>query len=136
MSNSKKVYRLLPYGRNLLAVQATIGGNNGEANEYRVRLLVDTGASYTILPIKTLEDLGYDPRNPVRRPEIFTGQGRIYVPVINVCWFNCVGQFIENFDVFARDIPANLRIDGLLGMDFLTRFQAVISVGDAKIRFQ
>jgi hypothetical protein len=45
-------------------------------------------------------------------------------------------QLLENFDVFAHDIPPNLRIDGLLGMDFLTRFQAVISVGDAKIRFQ
>ncbi|MCY7385419.1 MAG: retroviral-like aspartic protease family protein [Microcoleus sp. CAN_BIN18] len=136
MSNYQKAYPLLRHGRNLLTAQATIGGNNGEANEYRVRLLVDTGASYTILPIKTLEDLGYDSRNPLRRQEIFTGQGRIYVPVINVCWFNCVGQFIENFDVFAHDIPPNLRIDGLLGMDFLTRFQAVISVGDAEIRFQ
>ena len=133
MPNYQKAYRLLRYGQNLLAVQATIG-NNGEANEYRVRLLVDTGASYTILPIKTLEDLGYDIRNPLRRQEIFTGQGRIYVPVINVCWFNCVGQFIENFDVFAHDILPNLRIDGVLGMDFLTRFGAVISVGDAEIR--
>ncbi|MEG4964013.1 MULTISPECIES: retropepsin-like aspartic protease [unclassified Microcoleus] len=136
MPDYQKAYRLLRHGRNLLAVPATIGGNNGDATEYRVRLLVDTGASYTILPVKTLEDLGYDTRNPLRRQEIFTGQGRIYVPVINVSWFNCVGKLIENFDVFAHDIPPNLRIDGLLGMDFLIRFQAVISVSDAEIRFQ
>ncbi|WP_373536076.1 TIGR02281 family clan AA aspartic protease [Microcoleus sp.] len=136
MPDYQKAYRLLRHGRNLLAVQATIGGNNGDATEYRVRLLVDTGASYTILPVKTLEDLGYDTRNPLRRQEIFTGQGRIYVPVINVSWFNCVGQLIENFDVFAHDIPPNIRLDGLLGMDFFTRFQTVISVCNAEIRCQ
>ena len=131
----QKVYRLLRYGQNLLAVQATVGSREG-GDFVRVRLLVDTGSSFTILPVQVLQNLGYDTRNPLRRQELVTGQGRIYVPVINVCWFNCVGQFIENFDVFAHDIPPNLRIDGLLGMDFLTRFQAVISVGDAEIRFE
>ncbi|MEG4106342.1 retropepsin-like aspartic protease [Microcoleus sp. S13_C5] len=131
----QKVYRLLRYGQNLLAVQATVGSREG-GDFVRVRLLVDTGSSFTILPVQVLQNLGYDTRNPLRRQELVTGQGRIYVPVINVSWFNCVGQLIENFDVFAHDIPPNLRIDGLLGMDFLTRFQAVISVGDAEIRFQ
>lgn len=130
----QKVYRLLRYGQNLLAVQATVGSREG-GDFVRVRLLVDTGSSFTILPVQVLQNMGYDTRNPLRRQELVTGQGRIYAPVINVCWFNCVGQFIENFDVFAHDIPPNLRIDGLLGMDFLTRFQAVISVGDAEIRF-
>ena len=131
----QKVYRLLRYGQNLLAVQATVGSREG-GDFVRVRLLVDTGSSFTILPVQVLQNLGYDTRNPLRRQELVTGQGRIYVPVINVSWFNCVGQLIENFDVCAHDIPPNLRIDGLLGMDFLTRFQAVISVGDAEIKFQ
>lgn len=131
----QKVYRLLRYGQNLLAVQATVGSREG-GDFVRVRLLVDTGSSFTILPVQVLQNLGYDTRNPLRRQELVTGQGRIYVPVINVSWFNCVGQLIEKFDVVAHDIPPTLRIDGLLGMDFLTRFQAVISVGGAEIRFQ
>ncbi len=131
----QKVYRLLRYGKNLLAVQATVGSREG-GDFVRVRLLVDTGSSFTILPVQVLQNLGYDTRNPLRRQELVTGQGRIYVPVINVSWFNCVGQLIENFEIVAHDIPPNIRIDGLLGMDFLTRFQAVISVSDAEIRFQ
>jgi len=131
----QKVYRLLRYGQNLLAVQATVGSREG-GDFVRVRLLVDTGSSFTILPVQVLQNLGYDTRNPLRRQELVTGQGRIYVPVINVSWFNCVGQLIENFEIVAHDIPPNIRIDGLLGMDFLTRFQAVISVSDAEIRFQ
>lgn len=131
----QKVYRLLRYGQNLLAVQATVGSRVG-GDFVRVRLLVDTGSSFTILPVQVLQTLGYDTRNPLRRQELVTGQGRIYVPVINVSWFNCVGQLIESFEIVAHDIPPNLRIDGLIGMDFLTFFHAVISVSDAEIRFQ
>ncbi|MBE9188127.1 retropepsin-like domain-containing protein [Microcoleus sp. LEGE 07076] len=135
MPDYQKVYRLLRYGQNLLAVQATVGSREG-GDFVRVRLLVDTGSSFTILPVQALQNLGYDTRNPLRRQELVTGQGRIYVPVINVSWFNCVGQLIENFEIVAHDIPPNIRIDRLLGMNFLTRFQTVISVANAKIRYQ
>jgi len=134
--SSQKVYRLLHHGDNLLKVQGTVGGNNSDVREYRLRLLVDTGASFTILPIQALEDLGYDIRNPVRRQELFTGQGRIYAPVVSLSWFNCVGQLIENFEIVAHDIPSNVRLDGLLGMDFLCRFRAVISVSSGEIRYR
>ncbi|MCW6051660.1 retroviral-like aspartic protease family protein [Lyngbya sp. CCAP 1446/10] len=135
MPNSQKTYRLLRYGQNLLAVQATIGSREG-GNFLRVRLLVDTGSSFTILPVQVLQNLGYNTGNPLRRQELVTGQGIIYAPVINVSWFNCVGQLIEDFEIVAHNLPPNIRINGLIGMDFLTRFQAVISVGDAEIKFQ
>jgi predicted aspartyl protease len=130
-----KTYRLLRYGQNLLTVQATIGSRQG-GNFVRVRLLLDTGSSFTILPVQVLQNLGYDPRNPSRSEEIATGQGRISAPVTNVSWFNCAGQIIEKFDVVAYNIPPNLPIDGLLGMDLLSHFRAIISVGDAEIRYE
>lgn len=131
----QKTYRLFPHGRNLLRVQATVGSI--ESGDFvRLRLLVDTGASFTILPIQVLEDLGYDIRNPLRRQELFTVQGRIYAPVVSVSWFNCVGQLIENFEIVAHDIPSTVRLDGILGMDFLCHFRAVISVSSAEIRYQ
>lgn len=131
----QKTYHLSPHGRNLLRVQASVGAI--ESGDFvRLRLLVDTGASFTILPIQVLEDLGYDIRNPLRRQEIFTGQGRIYAPVVSISWFNCVGQLIENFEIIAHDIPSPLRLDGILGMDFLCRFRAVISVSSAEICYQ
>ena len=135
MPNYQKVYRLLRYGQNLLAVQATIGSREG-GDFLRVRLLIDTGSSFTVLPVEVLQNLGYDMGNPLRRQELVTGQGRIYAPVINVSWFNCVGQFIEDFEIVAHNLPPNIRINGLIGMDFLTRFGSVISVSDAEIRFK
>ncbi|MEG5059797.1 hypothetical protein QUB60_13415 [Microcoleus sp. A2-C5] len=74
MPNYQKAYRLLRYGQNLLAVQATIGSRE-RGNFLRVRLLVDTGSSFTILPVQVLQNLGYDTGNPLRRQELVTGQG-------------------------------------------------------------
>ncbi len=42
---------------------------------------------------------------------------------------------LEDFEIVAHNLPPNIRINGLVGMDFLTRFGAVISVADAEIRF-
>jgi aspartyl protease family protein len=55
---------------------------------------------------------------------------------VAVTWFSCLGQRVENFSIVAHTLPATTFVDGLLGMDFLTRFQAVISVREAQIRLR
>jgi len=102
-----------------------------------VRLLVDTGASYTFIPLNTLNTLGYDTKKPLRRQAISTGNGQIPVPIVRVAWLNCLGQLLQDFDVFALTTSlSSLGVDGLLGMDFLTRVRAVIDVAKAEIRFK
>jgi aspartyl protease family protein len=131
-----KRYRLSRYGTNLLKVNATVGGLI--LGDYQqVNLLIDTGSSFTILPVRVLSELGYDLSNPVRRISITTGQGVTPpLPVINVRWLNCVGQLSENFEVIAYRIPPNLQVNGLLGMDFLCRHHAIISTAEAQIYFR
>jgi len=131
-----KVYRLLPHGRNLLKVRATCGGNNSDIPLYRINLLVDTGASLTILPVDALKDLNYAIDCPLRYNTVVTGSGTIRTPIIPVTWFNCIGQTVDNFEVAAYNIPVALGIDGVLGMDFLDRFRTIISVAEAPIRSQ
>ncbi|WP_013324681.1 retropepsin-like aspartic protease [Gloeothece verrucosa] len=135
MSQQKR-YSLLPYGVNLFKVKAVIGGTR-KGFSGRVTLLVDTGSSFTILPVQVLQQLGYNLSQPSRRRSIITGQGRTPpLPVVPVSWFNCAGQLIENFEVVAFDIPAGLQVNGLLGMDFLLSCRAVISLAQAEIYFQ
>lgn len=133
MPGYQKAYRLLPHGQNLLKVPARVGGTV-RGDYVLVRLVVDTGASFTIISVEILKALGYDTDNPLRRQEIVTGQGRIYAPVVRAVWFNCVGQLVESFEVVAHSIPPNLKVDGLLGMDFLTLCRAVIDVAESEIR--
>ena len=125
-------YRLKRYG-NLLLLRAAIGG---KGNDVAVaRLLVDTGSSYTILPVEVIEQMGYDLQHPVRRVLMASANGIVAAPMITVSWFNCLGQRLKNFPVVAHTIP-NATFDGLLGMDFLTRCRAVIAVAEAEIRCQ
>ena len=106
------VYPLQRSG-NLLFLRASINGANGDS--LRVRLLVDTGSSYTTLPINLLEDLGYDISAAANR--------RIA----------CLGQSFSDFPIAALDLPFNPLMSGLLGMDFLSRIGATIDIKAAQI---
>lgn len=125
-------YQLSRFG-NLLQAQAAIGSRGGQVG--RFRLLVDTGASYTMLPVEVLETLGYDTHHPIRTVRMVAANGIIVAPVVTVAWFSCLGQRLEEFPVVAHTLPAGTKADGLLGMDVLLGCQAIISVAEAKITF-
>ncbi len=57
--SSKKSYSLIPYGYNLFKIKAVIGGVK-KGDFQRINLLLDTGASFTIISRKILLDLNYN----------------------------------------------------------------------------
>jgi predicted aspartyl protease len=96
-------------------------------------LLVDTGSSFTTLPVEVLESLGCDVSQAKKRVAIMTGNGIIQAPVVSVPLFNCLGQQVQNFAVVAINLPFNPLTNGLLGMDFLYWCGALIDVKKAEI---
>jgi predicted aspartyl protease len=126
-----KPYRLLRQGK-LLLLRAALGGKEGGI--VVVRLLVDTGASQTVLPVEVVEALGCDTSHPLHITRMTSATGVIVAPVVAVAWLHCLGQRVEGFPVVAHTLPTGTFVDGLLGMDFLNHCQAVISVGEAEIR--
>lgn len=118
----------------MLLVRATFGGEKKRMVD--VRLLVDTGSTFTILPVESIERLGYDLLHPLRKERLTAASGIIWAPVIQLSWFNCLGVTLKNFQAIAYTLPPGILADGLLGMDFLTQCKAVISVAEAKIRCQ
>jgi len=129
----RKPYRLHQQG-NLLVVQAAVGGIDGSV--IVLRLLVDTGASYTMLPVEAVEALGCDTHHPLRRVRIVAANGIIVAPVVAGPWLHCLGQRLEECPVVAHTLPAGAYVDGLLGMDILTRFQATIAVSTGKVKVE
>jgi predicted aspartyl protease len=127
MTQAKR-YRASRY-RDLLTIHAAIGG----AGVVVLRLLVDTGASYTMLPMEVVEHIGCDTQHPIERTRIIAANGIILAPRVALPWFHCLGQRFEDFSVIAHTLPPGLPVDGLLGMDFLHRVRAVISVAEAEI---
>ena len=127
-----KSYQLSRVGR-LFRVKAAVGGLSETVA--RPLLLVDTGASFTILPAEVISGLGYDLQFAQEKVRLVGINGITVAPVVNLTWFSCLGQIIKDFPVLVHTIPTGIYADGLLGMDFLTQCKAVISVAEAKIRF-
>jgi aspartyl protease family protein len=98
-----------------------------------VRLLVDTGSTYTILPDEMLYSLALDPSINRERVRLITGSSYLIAPRVEVHRFSCLGHTVEKFKVVAHTLPPESFVDGLLGMDFLTRVKAVISIESGAI---
>jgi predicted aspartyl protease len=124
------IYQLQRHYR-LMTLKAFVADSEGI---YRgIRLLVDTGATYTVLPIKFLIELGYDVSASARRTKISAAGGMLEVPMINVDRFSCLGRQVDSFSVVGLDLPFSTVVNGLLGMDFLERHRALIDTGKAEI---
>jgi clan AA aspartic protease (TIGR02281 family) len=132
MSN-KKIYRCNRQ-QNVLWLRVAVG-RNGNA-PLLIRLLVDTGASYTVLPTRVLQRVGCNLDEALEKKKIVTANGTIDVPIVTVPWFNCLGIKRENYPVVALDLPVTSFTDGLLGMDFLREAGAVIDVANAEISLE
>jgi predicted aspartyl protease len=115
----------------LFYVRAAVGGRDDRRKV--VRLLVDTGARNTVLPSQLLQEFGYDLKAPVRQVRVTAAGGVLQVPIMAISWFNCLGTSIQSFEVVALDLPRSAGIDGLLGMDFLTKIGAIVDIEQMQI---
>lgn len=87
-----------------------------------VRLLIDTGASVTVVHPLVLDRLGYNlSRSPQGR--FLTAGGAVDAPIINIDTLELGGQGLANLSIGALSISISRGVDGLLGMDFLSRFR-------------
>jgi predicted aspartyl protease len=127
---AQKVYRLQQQAT-LLTLRAYVADPTGI---YRgIRLLVDTGATYTVLPVGFLKTLGYDVANAPQKTQVTAAGGNLQVPLVVVKRFSCLGCSVDDFSLVALNLPLNSVISGLIGMDFLVRHRAIIDTGKAEI---
>ena len=111
-------------------VRIFVEGSLGKAYP---KLLLDTGSAYTMISQEILESIGCSPTLPIRTQRIITGSGYEIVPVIIVNSFHCMGKPVDNFEVLAHTLPFGAYVDGLLGMDFLNRFEVEIKLYSGEI---
>ena len=124
-----KIYRAEKKG-SLLLIRAFIEGSAGRAYP---KLLIDTGSAYTLISQEILESVGCSPAAAKRKQRIITGSGYEIVPVASINKFHCMGILLENFEILAHALPFGTYVDGLLGMDFLGKFEVEIRLFSGEI---
>lgn len=87
-----------------------------------LKMAIDTGAHFTLIPARTAADLEMDPTPSGEKEMIVTANGLIYAPVVEVSLFGALGIELHGFKALCYDLPPQSRVDGVLGLDFLAYF--------------
>ena len=109
-----------PALRRILAVYAVV---TGPRTWRSLKLAVDTGATYTMLPPDLLLDIGYDPAAATRRLELSTASGLVVAPLLRIRSLKCLGLAVKWMEVVAHPLPPESPVEGLLGLNFLAHFK-------------
>lgn len=117
----------------LLLARAAV---TGPAGTKVLNLLVDTGSTYTILPVEVLESIGLSPAESQEHERIATGSGYIIAPKVTVRSLSTLGKELRRTVVIAHTLPFGGPIDGLLGMDVLCRLKAKITTAKGMIEVE
>jgi predicted aspartyl protease len=97
-------------------VRAEISGPLGSAN---LRLVLDTGATMSLIRSAVLIGLGYEPDASNDRMRVAMGNGLEVVPRVTLTRLSALGMHRIGMAVLAHSLPAEAGVDGLLGLDFL-----------------
>jgi clan AA aspartic protease (TIGR02281 family) len=99
----------------------------GKGNsKQKIRMALDTGATYTMIPWETAEILGLEPELSKERIEIITASGVEKTPLVTLKYMVVLGKRIEGVKVVVHDLPPKSYVDGLLGVKSLVELKLKI----------
>lgn len=116
----------------LIIVSGQIWGPRGQKGP-RLRLVLDTGASETIVIPEVLDELGYSPREGDAITTLRSAVGHEPGYLIRIARFACLRFECTDFQVHAHDLPEGWGIQGLVGLSFLRRFNYEIRSIEGRI---
>ena len=112
MSRANRVKGTRRYG-GVLIVTAWI-------NDCDLKLLVDTGAALSAITKDAAILLNIDFYHPVRLDQVVVANGaKITVPVVKLKEVKVGGYQASGLEALVLEFPPELRLDGLLGVNFL-----------------
>ena len=99
-----------------IAIDASLSGPLGQAD---LRLILDTGATTSLIRSPILIAVGYDPDASPDRVQVAMGGGIQLISRVVLNRLSALGQHRLGFPVLSPSILPAAGIDGLLGLDFL-----------------
>jgi predicted aspartyl protease len=116
-----------------LSLIIVAGEVSGPLGRTALRLVLDTGASETLLVPDVVDDLGYSPRNAETMTGVYSAIGKEQGYILRVAEFSALGFAIPDFRVHVFDLADRYAIDGLVGLSFLRRFNYEIRSAEGRI---
>ena len=119
--------------QNLITVEAEIfkGGKSRI-----VRMALDTGATYLMIPWHVVEVLGYAPAKVRRKISITTASGTEIAPLLTLDKVKVLGRAVNKVQAICHDLPPHSPVDGLLGLSFLKWFDIDLHFRKGKLEFR
>ena len=108
----------------VIAVDITLESEGGIKR--RIRVALDTGATYTMIPWEIAEALGYKPEMSKEKVTLITASGVETAPLIKIKKIKFLGEGLDNVPVVCHDLPPKSYVTGLLGSSFLRHFKITI----------
>lgn len=99
-----------------------------------VRLLIDTGATMTMMRPEALEQAGLRYNETGRSVVFNTVNGPVRAPVVRLEYLAVGDWQVSQLETGVLDMGGDSNIDGLLGMNFLMHFQFFIDQNEAMLR--
>ncbi|MBI5300197.1 MAG: retroviral-like aspartic protease family protein [Deltaproteobacteria bacterium] len=94
----------------------------GPKNAHTINLILDTGATFTLIAPEILLRIGSDPSKATDKSAITTASGIEFVPFLKVPIIKTLGVERNDIEVCAHSLPSNMPARGLLGLNFLRHF--------------
>lgn len=98
----------------------------GTARSLTLELILDTGATNSLLNEAVVQALGYDLSVVTTRVGMTTGSAIVSVPRVTLTRMTALGAHRFGFPVLVYTLPSTASVAGLLGLDFLRGYALLI----------
>lgn len=100
------------------------------------RMILDTGATYTMICPEILMEVGYDLGQPNRRLAITTASSIEFTPFYIISNLSALGKEMNDIEVASHSFPSRVPADGLLGLNFLRKYKLIIHVEEGYLELE
>jgi predicted aspartyl protease len=127
--------KVFPFERSgdLMTITARVWGAHGDRE---LLLVIDTGAAATSIEPAVLDGLGYSSRDAIMRTRVPTPAGVQHGHLLQVHRFYALGADLSGFVIQALALADEYGVDGLLGMNFLDRFNFTVRPVEREIHLE
>jgi predicted aspartyl protease len=126
-------YPLLGLSRGMVLVVGRLSGPIGWTDSV---MSLDTGSSITLFTPRLLQEVGLDPAASTVRRSVYTYDGVAELPVLQVPRLRVFGQEVHDLEIACGELPLQLGLDGVLGLNFLRYFDLRINFREEYIELR